>query len=117
MFMAEPDDSDDPFVVHLRPLVHIEVDADGGAEAQLKAQRELLDAIDDAIDVHEIELDDLSIDNASVLEEMLDGNVDETEMGMPPEDTDLDVDEDEMTDLSSVLTGEDDVDTEDDDDT
>ena len=69
----EVDESDEvPWAVHIEPLIHVEVDADDPLEAQMKAQKEVVEELGDTdLTVVELNLESLNVDEHGLLADMM----------------------------------------------
>jgi len=92
---------DVPYVVHLAPVFHVEVEAAGSLDAQAEAMKQLVSAIADAdidFDVEKVTLEDMAVDRHEMMKQLTRGG----EHGVPLESTDLDIDPEEMDEASDL---------------
>lgn len=100
----------DGYIVHLKPTVHFEVEADDPLEAQVAAMEQLQSAADEAgLTIEDVEIEGAVPNVGQDLQEMVDADGLDTDMFQPPEDTEMAVDEDlsSDTDQGDVLTKDD----------
>ena len=71
--VMEVDESDElPWAVHIEPLIRVEVNADGPLEAQMKAQKEVVEELGDTdLTVVELNLESLNVEERGLITEMM----------------------------------------------
>ena len=70
MGVPQPDDDGETaYVAHIAPLLHVEVEAESPVEAQLEAQRRVVDALEETdLEAEELSLEDLDIDHQTMMD-------------------------------------------------
>lgn len=96
MELPEDGDGDEhTWVAHLRPRIHVSIDADSALDAQMTALQQVAEQLGDALDdtemlVHEIGTEDLEIDRQAMLRDAMSGDGPDSIADMvPPDDSEL----------------------------
>lgn len=73
MGVPQPDDDGETaYVAHIAPLLHVEVEAESPVEAQLEAQRRVVDALEETdLEAEELSLEELTIDSQAMMDDLL----------------------------------------------
>lgn len=89
------DGGDDPYIVHLNPTVHFEIDAESRLEAQSKAMQQLVDGIETTnLDIEQVELGGIVPNHPAMLKQQLGLDESLDNMFEPPSDTDMQIGDD-----------------------
>lgn len=104
MMAVSVDEGDEmPFVVHVEPRIHVEVEAERSLDAQLTAFRRVADELElTELEVHELALEDMSVDTQGMMmDQMGDDGASGLDEMLPDDDSELpDLDDPENTVLS-----------------
>jgi len=92
MMAVSVDEGDEhPFVVHVLPRIHVEVEAERSLDAQMDAFERVVDELEQTtLEVHELELEEMSVDTQGMMmDAMGDDGPSSLEEMMPDDDSEL----------------------------